>query len=96
MSKFKKNPALQGSKVVPKNCVCKLTLDEAIKALYPDTKYEYKAGPPGSLLPSGEFVSLIGEVGKVIYAKCDFKDKKGVPLSKTHLDNLYRLNLILC
>lgn len=96
MTKIKKNIALQSNKVVPKHCVCQLTLDDAIKIVFPDTKYAYKAGPPGTLLPGGNFVSLNGEVGTVIYAYCDFKDKKGVPLSKTHMNHLYNQKLILC
>ncbi len=96
MTEIKKNPALQPIKVVPKHCVCKLTLDEAIKAIYPNTKYEYKAGLPGTLLPDGRFVNLIGEIGAVIYAYCDFIDKKNVPLSKNHMDSMYKLKLILC
>lgn len=96
LTKIKKSSALQPSNVVPKHCVCQLTLDDAIKTVFPKTKYAYKAGPPGTLLPGGKFVSLIGEVGTVIYAYCDFKDKKGVPLSKAHMDHLYKLKLILC
>ncbi len=95
MTKLKKASSIQGSNVVIKHCVCNLTLDDAIKTVYPKKKYEYKAGPPGTLFPNGEFVSLIGEIGTGIYAYCDFKDKKGVPLSKTHMEHLFKLKLIL-
>ncbi len=97
MTKIKINPALQPTNVVASHCVCKLTLDDAIKAVYPRTKFQYKAGPPGTLLPPDDkFVSFSGEVGTIIYTYCDFKDKKGVPLSKTNRDSLNKLKLILC
>lgn len=96
MTKIKKNPALQPTNVIASHCICKLTLDDAIKTVYPNTKYKYDAGPPGTLFPEGKFVSFSGEVGTKIYAYCDFKDKKGVPLSKTNRASLIELKLILC
>lgn len=93
----RKNPALMPTRepIVPNNYVCGLTLAEAIRRIYPDSHlFRYPHGDAGRLLVDNSFVSFNGRIGTVIYAYCDFTDKKEVPLSSTNKNDLLRLNLI--
>ncbi len=94
---IKKNPALQPNKpsIIPGHYVCSLTLKEAIKEIYPDCQnFKYPRGEAGRLFNDGRFISFNGREGTVIYAYCDFKDKKNVQLSSTNRDDLLKLGLI--
>jgi hypothetical protein len=92
-----KNPALQSNtQIKPDYYLCNLTLAEAIKEIYDEPhKFSYPHGEAGRVFNDGSFVSFNGVKGKVIYAYCDFKDKKKVYLSKTNRDDLRKLNLII-
>lgn len=92
---MRKNPELKQARTIePRNYVCGLTLQKAIQKIYPDGEGTYPHGPAGTLFKDGSFVSFNGRVGTVIYAYCDFTDKKKVPLSKTNMDDLTRLGLL--
>lgn len=97
LNMVRKNPALQPNRapITPVNYICSLTLTEAIQEIYPDFHlFTYPHGEAGRLFGDRSFVSFNGRVGTVIYAYCDFKDKKNVPLSSTNKDDLLRLRLI--
>ena len=93
----KKNPAVQSNpQIIPTHVLCNLTLKEAIKHIYTEpSRFMYLHGEAGTVFPDGSFISFNGVKGKTIYAYCDFKDKKNVPLSKTNRDDLRKLNLII-
>ncbi len=81
--------------IMPGHYVCSLTLGESIKEIYPDCRnFKYPHGEAGRLLNDGSFISFNGRVGTVIYAYCDYKDKKNVPLSSTNRNDLLKLGLI--
>ncbi|MFA4936128.1 MAG: hypothetical protein WC568_09875, partial [Candidatus Methanoperedens sp.] len=93
----RKNPALQPTRepITPGHYVCSKTLAEAIRMIYPDSHlFKYPHGEAGTMIDDGSFVSFNGRVGTQIYAFCDFKDKKDVPLSSTNRDDLLKLKLI--
>lgn len=89
----RKNPLLKPVRTVEaRNYVCNMKLQEAIHDIYPDWKdFTYPHGPAGTLFKDGSFVSFNGRVGTIIYAYCDFADKKNVPLSSTNMSDLMRL-----
>ena len=93
----RKNISLQNNqKIKPKNYGSNLTLAEAIHTIYPDCHlFNYPHGKAGREFIDGSFVSFNGKKGTVIYAYCDFKDKKNVPLSSTNENDLLKLHLIL-
>lgn len=93
---IKKNPALQPNKpIIAGHYVSSLPLAAAIKEIYPDSQnFKYPHGEAGRLSNDGSFISFNGRVGTVIYAYCDFHDKKNVPLSSTNRDDLLKLGLI--
>ncbi len=92
----RKNVELQkGRDIIPGNYVCSLTLKKAIETIYPDaSRFTYPHGQPGQMLAGGRFISFNGRIGEVVYAYCDFTDKKNVPLSSTNRDDLLKLRLM--
>lgn len=92
----RKNPLLKPSRnVIVEKYVCDLTLEEAIQSIYPDWRlFNYPHGQPGEMLADRNFVSFNGRIGTIIYAECDFSDKKKVPLSKQNRDDLLKLGLL--
>jgi len=92
---MRKNPELKQARTIEaRNYVCGLTLQKAIQKIYPGGEGTYPHGPAGTLFKDGSFVSFNGRVGTIIYAYCDFADRKNVPLSKTNMDDLIRLGLL--
>jgi hypothetical protein len=90
----KKNPLLnnRNREIKPKHYACNLTLQQAIKEIYPDpSPFKYPHGQAGDILKNGSFVSFNGRVGTVIYAYCDFRDNINVPLSDTNFKDLLKL-----
>lgn len=92
----RKNPLLKPSRnVIVENYFSDVNLEQAIQSIYPDWKlFNYPHGQPGETFPNGSFVSFNGRIGTVIYAECDFADKKKVPLSKQNRDDLLKLGLL--
>ncbi len=93
----KKNPALQPvqGNIIVRNYVSQLTLNKAIQSIYPEcNKFTYPHGEAGQVFSDRRFVSFNGRIGEVVYAYCDFQDKRKVPLSATNRDDLLKLRLI--
>lgn len=92
----RKNPQLKPSRnVIVEEYVSDVTLEQAIQSIYPDWKlFNYPHGQPGETFQDGNFVSFNGRIGTIIYAECDFVDKKKVPLSKQNRDDLLKLGLL--
>lgn len=92
----RKNPQLKSSRnVIVEKYACDLTVEEAVQSIYPDWRlFNYPHGKPGDIFSDGNFVSFNGRIGTVVYAECDFADKKKVPLSKQNRDDLLKLRLL--
>jgi len=92
----RKNLQLKPSRnVIVEEYVSDVTLEQAIQSIYPDWRlFNYPHGQPGETFPDGSFVSFNGRIGTVIYAECDFADRKKVPLSKQNRDDLLKLGLL--
>jgi len=70
-------------------------LEEVIKHYNKNKKHKYPHGKPGFVLKDGRFISFNGKIGRKIYAYCDFKDVKNVPLSESDKKKLHeKLQLI--
>jgi len=92
----RKNPLLKPSRnVIVEKYVSDETFEQAIQSIYPDWKlFNYPHGQPGETFPDGNFVSFNGRIGTVVYAECDFSDKKKLPLSKQNRNDLLKLGLL--
>lgn len=94
----KKNPLLnkREREIEPRHYICNLTLQQAIKEIYPDpSSFTYPHGRPGEVLEDKSFISFNGRIGTVVYAYCDFVGKKDVPLSSTNFSDLMKLGKLM-